>query len=199
MGKCLLWVGVACIGAMAQEHAITVNFQGMTPHIGQMLKIRLVETPSGSQRADTTLASIAVADFQINFTGESGKTYNLDYFVDVDGNKAYSAPPKDHAWRKAIPALHHQGVAISASHDSNFTDIKYPVGGSFIRRADSKGKTRRGPGMISLNLGNRVLDPGRDAYSILGRSTWNPASFPLFHPFPDNVPAQSSHSQKPMD
>lgn len=158
MGRILFWLGAACIGVMAQDYPITVNFQGMTPHIGQMFKIRLVETPSGVQRAETTLVSLTAPDFQINFTGESGKNYNLDYYADVDGTRSYTAPPKDHAWRRSVVAPHHGGVVVTAAHDVNFTDIKYPDVGSSIGRIDGA----KGKAMAKMGQGK--------GYTLLGRS-----------------------------
>lgn len=172
MGKLLFWVGVACIGAMAQGYPITVNVQGMTEHIGQGFKMRLVETPSGIQRAETTMVSLTVADFQIGFTGESGKNYNLDYYADGDGTRSYTAPPRDHAWRKSVVAPHHGGVTVDASHDLNFTDIRYPDAGSPVRRTGgARGKAGTAPWMISVNLEAKDREPGRRGYTLLGKSS----------------------------
>lgn len=158
------------IAQVGGDHLITLNLSGMTPHLGQMIKARLVEVPAGTQVAETTLVSLSNAELKFVFSGESGKSYNLDYFADVDGNKVYSKPPADHAWRKTVPALHHQGATITASHDVNFTDIQYPVGPASIipERAMNGGKkqgklgTWRVPSLVVVTAhGNNVTLLGR--------------------------------------
>lgn len=160
------------IAQVGTDHLITLNLSGMTPHLGQMIKARLVEVPAGTQVAETTLVSLANTELKFVFSGESGKSYNLDYFADVDGDKVYSKPPADHAWRKSVPALHHQGATLTASHDVNFTDIQYPVGPSSIlpdqaaRGGKKQGKlgTRRVPSLV-------VATAHGNTFTLLGRTS----------------------------
>lgn len=137
---CFLSLGLLCGSPALAQHTITLNLQGMTPHIGQMLKARMVESPSGKQVAETTVVAVPGATLRLVFAGESGKSYTLDFFADKNGDGIYSPPPADHAWRKAAGPLHHEGIVIDAGHDLNFTDIQYPApSNAVLRRAPKSG------------------------------------------------------------
>jgi hypothetical protein len=142
--KWILSLGLLCVGPAVAQHTITINLQGMTPHAGQLFKARMVESPSGRQVAETTVVAVPGATLRFVFAGESGKSYVLDYFADMDGDGKYSSPPADHAWRKSAGPLHHQGIVIDAFHDLNFTDIQYPSSPNAVRPLDLEYRSRPG-------------------------------------------------------
>lgn len=57
---------------------------------------------------------------------EDGKAYHVDYFVDVDGDGAYTPPQgqsfADPSWRILLTGSR-DGVTDSHAHDGNFIDI----------------------------------------------------------------------------
>lgn len=169
MAKWLIAVGLLQCGVIAQTHTIPINIKGMAPHLGQLMKARLVETATGIQKAETTITSIGSENFQLLFQGESGIAYDLDLFVDTDGNKAYSVPPLDHAWRQAIPVVHHGDATVTFNHDANFTDIKYPSPGVSIRPVRSPGRNAawRGARMLTTPS-SYASDPDFDGFTLLG-------------------------------
>ncbi|RMH64064.1 MAG: hypothetical protein D6677_05875 [Calditrichaeota bacterium] len=81
----------------AHGNILTLNFSGMTPHIGQQLQVRIVDKNNGEEVARKTLSAIDQADFQMFFDGvENGHNYNVDFYADLNGNKKYDDPPTDH-------------------------------------------------------------------------------------------------------
>ena len=106
---------------------LTINFSGMTPNIGQMFRLRVVEQSTGSSVKDTTIASLTTANFQIAFPKilESGKSYNIDFYIDLNQNGVYDTPPVDHAWRLTVSSPT-ADVTLAFSPNSSYTDIKYP-------------------------------------------------------------------------
>jgi hypothetical protein len=145
----IISLGLLCIGSALGQHTITLNLQGMTPHVGQLLKARMVESPSGKQVAETTVVAVQGATLRLVFAGESGKSYVLDYFADMNGDGKYSSPPADHAWRKSAGPLHHEGIVIDVAHDLNFTDIQYPSSANVVLRLDPEFRRRQGR-MVNL-------------------------------------------------
>ena len=107
-------------------YLLTVNFTGMSPHLGQGLWLRVTEAGSGKEVARTRVTAIPSADFSVSVSGlQKGGTYNVDFFADANGNGLYDAPPTDHAWR--ISGVQSQGdVAVDFAHNTNFTDIGWP-------------------------------------------------------------------------
>ncbi len=102
---------------------LTVNFTGMTPHLGQMLTLYVRDLVSGDYLDTVVVSEIKDAEFHINSDAiETGGTYQVDFFADHNGNGIYDAPPLDHAWRletgEAIG-----DVYIEFSHNTNFTNI----------------------------------------------------------------------------
>jgi hypothetical protein len=179
-----LALAVLC-GSASAQHAITLNLQGMAPHIGQLFKVRMVEMPSGKQVAETTFAALEEPSLTLTFAGESGKSYSLDYFSDANGDGAYTAPPADHAWRKTAGPLHHQGLVINATHDHVFTDIQYPDRVSGVRKAGARAGNGPSSGRSGLHVflrdgrsgsnGTMIDLVGRNAGSCTGILVTRPA------------------------
>ena len=106
-------------------YVLTVNFSGMTPHVGQMLELR-VEANSTNKEVDRIkVSSIPSATFNVQIVGLQLNTeYNIDFYADVNGNGLYNAPPTDHAWR--ITFTNTTGDVVQAfSHNPSFTDINW--------------------------------------------------------------------------
>jgi plastocyanin len=115
---------------------LTVNFTGMTPHVGQMLTLYLLDVQAG-----TYIDTIEVTDIPVEFSLSSyklevGKSYELDFFADHNGNGGYNSPPTDHAWRMELNDV--QGdTTVVFSHNTNFTDISIATSADDLRYEDS--------------------------------------------------------------
>lgn len=125
----------------------TLNFTGMTPHIGQALFLRLLDVTDGSTGKSAAnvdlgqqlIPSIPSADFSVQVPGlVPGNNYNIEFFADLNGNKAYDAPPTDHAWRIAtVPTP--GDTAISFAHSvTDLVDIQWDIV-SDVAEADATG------------------------------------------------------------
>lgn len=115
-------------GSAQENYKLTINFTGMTPHVGQTLWLAVLDqdtTVKDSVEIGRIKHLVTTADFSIEVPGiEKGKSYNVDFYADLNKNKHYDAPPADHAWR--LPLTNVTGDAtLDFAHNTNFTDIKW--------------------------------------------------------------------------
>jgi len=107
--------------AVETKHILTVNFTGMTPHVGETLRFWVIENST-----DSTLYSTEVTvtqEFVIVAEGlEDGKSYRIDFYADHNLNGSYDAPPTDHAWRLTLDNVI-SDTTLNFTHNVNFTDI----------------------------------------------------------------------------
>ncbi len=132
-------------------HAITLNFTGMTPHVGQMLEVRVRDiNQTGREVGRVLLNTIAQPDFSVTLPFVMpGRSYYLDFFADLNQNGQYDAPPTDHAWRMMIDeASGDEQVAFA--HATNFTDI----GSSGLLRVNFSGMNPHVGQMLELRVRN---------------------------------------------
>lgn len=106
-------------------YVLTVNFTGMTPHVGQLLELRVENNNTNKEVDRIKVASIPSANFDVQIVGlELGPEYKIEFYSDHNGNGLYDAPPTDHAW--SINFTNITGDFTQAfSHNTNFTDINW--------------------------------------------------------------------------
>ncbi len=103
------------------KYKLTVNFNGMTPHVGQTLWLRVVNKDSGEEIVRKS-ATVAVA-FSMELTGlELHHSYNVDFFADHNKDGDYDEPSTDHAWRLELNDVMGD-TTLNFQHNTNFTDI----------------------------------------------------------------------------
>ncbi len=102
---------------------LTVDFTGMTPHVGQNLWLSVTNTQSGMELK--RVHKVVEENFSLHVMGVvPGESYNVDFFADHSGNGAYDAPPTDHAWRLELMDV--QGdTTLMFAHNTTFTDIMW--------------------------------------------------------------------------
>jgi hypothetical protein len=107
------------------DYILTVNFSGMTPHIGQMLELRVENNNDNTEVDRIKVTSIPSANFEIKLVGLKFNTeYKAEFYADLNGNGIYDAPPVDHAW--LIDFTNITGDVIqNFNHNTNFTDINW--------------------------------------------------------------------------
>jgi len=129
--QCDPHVGLGMVGKISvkeddgngEKHMLTINFTGMNPHIGQNLRLAVIEKNSGMEisRLDT----IAEEDFMVHVFGiENGMAYNVDFYADHNSNGMYDAPPTDHAWRLDLDNVMGD-TTLNFAHNTDFTDIMW--------------------------------------------------------------------------
>ena len=121
-----LVMAAALSAATFGQATLQMSFEGMEPHIGQMMELRVVEMASGSEVSRLSVPAIPMASFELEIADlMEGMSYRIDFYADLNENGAYDAPPIDHAWR-----LETQEIAtselISFMHNLDFTDIAWP-------------------------------------------------------------------------
>lgn len=107
------------IQAGGARQDVLLTLEGMTPHLGQKLVLRL-QSDSGELRVRAILDPLEDASFQLFLPRAMPLgSHVIDFWADHDGNGVYSAPPADHAWRVSVPAT---GL-VSFTHSTSFTDV----------------------------------------------------------------------------
>ncbi len=105
------------------KYNLTVNFTGMTPHVGQNLWLRIIKKDTGEEIARQS--AVVAVTFSMTLSGlELNHSYNVDFFADHNKNGVYDTPPSDHAWRREINNVTGNTV-IDFAHNTNFTNINW--------------------------------------------------------------------------
>lgn len=105
---------------------LTVNFTGMTPHVGQTLWLAVVDSTSHME-VGRVEHQVTTADFSLEVPGiEEGKGYHVDFWADHNKNGFYDVPPVDHAWRLVLEEVDGDEV-LAFAHNTNFTNIEWKL------------------------------------------------------------------------
>lgn len=121
----LLSLAALSIAAFSQA-TLQVSFEGMDPHVGQMMELRVVEMASGSEAARLSVSAIPMASFELEIANlMEGMSYRIDFYADFNENGRYDAPPDDHAWRLEIVDMG-KSESLTFGHTTQFTDIAWP-------------------------------------------------------------------------
>ncbi|MEZ4647901.1 MAG: hypothetical protein R3E97_03795 [Candidatus Eisenbacteria bacterium] len=121
------------IGSPAGEGDFSLVLTGMTPHVGQLFELRVKDTETGQTVGQYRLGAVLGADFTVDIPGviETGRSYTVDFYADMNGDGEYDAPPADHAWRETGVGTA-SGLTVAFTHATNFTDIAFgDSGGPF--------------------------------------------------------------------
>lgn len=110
--------------ASAGPFVLTVSFTGMTPHVGQILWLAVIDQAT-KKEIGRVKKSVTSAAFTVDVNGiEAGKSYNIDFYADHNKNGVYNAPPTDHAWR--LQANNVTGnTTLNFAHNTTFTDVAW--------------------------------------------------------------------------
>jgi len=120
---CALVLGVVAMGAAV---TLTFEFTDLDPHAGQTMFLRVVDAATFVEVARLRVPEIPAGAFQIDVSPlETGTSYQVDYFIDGNGNGAYDVPPTDEARRFFLSDVQASG-AINVVHDATLTDIDWP-------------------------------------------------------------------------
>lgn len=105
------------------KYMLTVNFNDMSPHVGQLLELRVEDDLTSEEVGRARLESISQADFQINIPGiMPDRQYNVEFYADFNQNGVYDAPPADHVWELKLESTNGD-VSTEFTHNTDFTDI----------------------------------------------------------------------------
>ena len=107
-------------------YVLTVHFTGMTPHVGELLELRVAEDNNNDKEVDRVKVNpVPSADFDVTIVGlKLGMQYKIEFYADHNGNGLYDPPPTDHAWLIAFENTS-GNVSVDFAHNTNFTDINW--------------------------------------------------------------------------
>ena len=124
--QCDPHVGLGMVGQVNVESSggtLTINFTGMTPHVGQTLWL-LVEDRDESEEILRT-SRLIEESFAVEVPGIiAGNDYRVEFFADHNGNGSYDDPPVDHAWRYDLDNVSETEV-LDFTHNTDFQDIDW--------------------------------------------------------------------------
>lgn len=107
------------------QYVLTVNFSGMTPHIGQMLELKVENSSLEKEIGRIKIPAIASSSFPVQIVGlNQPGDYSVEFYADHNGNGLYDVPPVDHAWKLSFNYTA-GNVDLSFSHNASFTDIQW--------------------------------------------------------------------------
>lgn len=113
-------------------HKVTINLQSMNPHIGQQFTLFFLDSATNAYVDTIKVDQIPQAEFSVQtFNLQSGKSYQIDFYADHNGNNMYDAPPTDHAWRMQLNNLNGDTL-LNFIHNTSFTDIFAVTSGNRI-------------------------------------------------------------------
>lgn len=128
LGSALLGCQGGDNSTVPTRYAATVDFQGMAPHMGQILELRVVHATTGEEVAYWYVRQVTSPNFVVTAADclILGESYYVDFYADLNGNGHYDTPPTDHAWRRWIGPVTGPMV-LSFTHDTIWTDIDFPA------------------------------------------------------------------------
>ena len=103
------------------RNKLTVNFTDMNPHVGQNFIVRIIDKANNSI-IFSTQTTVSSAFTLYSYGIENGKSYNIDFYADHNGNGLYDNPPLDHAWRIELNNVAGDTI-LNFVHNIIFTDI----------------------------------------------------------------------------
>ncbi|MBU0690451.1 T9SS type A sorting domain-containing protein, partial [bacterium] len=107
------------------NYAVTMNFNGMTPHLNQLLEIRIIDSVTELEVGRKRVEIVPAANFSVVIPGLTRNgSYRADFYADLNGNGRYNNTPTDHAWSMNF-SNPDGNVTLDFTHNTNFTNIDW--------------------------------------------------------------------------
>ncbi|MCH9682073.1 MAG: hypothetical protein K0V04_11615 [Deltaproteobacteria bacterium] len=118
-------------GGMADSSSgggMGVNFEWNLmgyPHDGQDVALVVIDADSGTEvlSFSETFAGMEITLADTNGVLTDGGTYDVFWYVDVNGSGSCDAPPDDHSWEMLGVAAGPMGISADHTHDANWVDV----------------------------------------------------------------------------
>ncbi len=105
------------------DYSLTANLSGLDAATGQALQARLLDAATGREITRLAAPQTVAAAMTVTLPGlVPGRNYNLDLWIDTNGNGLYDAPDTDEAWRIPVTGVVADAV-VNFSHSTQYTDI----------------------------------------------------------------------------
>jgi hypothetical protein len=105
-----------------------MQFTNMTPHLGQLLEVMVIESESGRTVGLYRTPSLANANFEVLIPGiidPDGIVYRVEFYADLNGNGSYDDPDTDHTWVIEFVESGADGVETEFTHGTDFARLEY--------------------------------------------------------------------------
>ncbi len=108
------------------KYLLTINFTGMTPHLGQLMEIRVVDDSTTIEVGRTRIESVTSSDFivQMPVLWSDRNNYTIQFYADFNKSGLYEVPPTDHAYELHLNS-NSGDTTLTFAHNTNFTDINW--------------------------------------------------------------------------
>ena len=174
------------VNTLFAEYRLELNFEGMNPHVNQMLEIRVVDKSTGYEVGRSKLDTIPGGEFKMElYVLLPDSSYRIDFYVDFNKNGSYDEPPTDHAW--SLDADKVLGdTELTFVHNTDFTNIEFPAPLNFADlTGDWEGKwdnptynvDGKIAGTLTYNEAEKTLTGEGQAWGIFGNPL--PVSYKL--------------------
>jgi|GEM_PF-1240739 len=105
------------------KHVLTVQFNDMTPHIGQLFELYVTNTEDGMIKDTVIIEELTSADFEVMSASlMSGHSYTINFWADFNDNGEYDIPPVDHSWQIVLDSIAGD-TTITFVHNTDFTPL----------------------------------------------------------------------------
>jgi len=105
-----------------------MQFMNMTPHLGQLLEVMVIESESGRTVGLYRTPALAEANFEVIIPGiidPDGTVYRVEFYADLNGNGSYDDPDDDHTWVIPFVESGEDGVQTEFTHGTDFARLEY--------------------------------------------------------------------------
>lgn len=115
--------GDATVDAAAKGD-FTLTLASFTPHAGQQFVVT-VRNEDGDVEVGTSTVDAVAADEVIVIAGiiEAGASYTVNFYADLNGNKACDAPDADHVWSLTGQTPDAGALSIEFPHNGTWVDV----------------------------------------------------------------------------
>jgi ligand-binding sensor domain-containing protein len=104
---------------------LTLLFEKMNPHVGQKFEVRVKDTENGNEVGRHSMTEVPGPDFEISLNSLlKGRSYQIEFYADLNGNGEYDDPPADHAWRMGLSPARGNDT-LSFEHHMNFASLEW--------------------------------------------------------------------------
>jgi hypothetical protein len=82
------------------QRSVTVSLRAFEPHVDQLVDIQVVDPAEGFVIARAILDPLPAADVDVRLlNGAPASVDRIDFYADLNMNRALDPPPEDHVWR----------------------------------------------------------------------------------------------------
>jgi hypothetical protein len=112
--------------ALHENLDFTFDAQNMASEMNLPLELRVIDAATMQLVGRYVLGRVPGATMRLALPGivKSGRGYDIEFFVDENGNGAFDPPPTDHAWRLTQQATS-SGLTVHFTHNTMYQNLDW--------------------------------------------------------------------------